>query len=351
MSKMPDNEAISPAQFDESMVGNPEAFFSAFEDKVHSSLRVMIPVMVLAYERKTHNLWVQPLIALTDSVGRPITSGALPCTAIRNYSGKYLIDVPIARGDTGWLIAADRDTSKVKEDYDANNAKLSPRESGNGNSHQYEYGFFIPDKWFGTSGKDANKNTINLTDDDIAENRMVIQSGDATQRISIGQTDIKVYATDTTVNVENNATVNVGDTANVSVGDTANVSVGDTANVSCPTCNVKSDRLKIEKNGDDTDTARVVIDGKLYVSHTIYGGVDVVCGITEDAASTKNALSMKSHTHGYRTKEGGNPITTSSAYCHNSTNTNYRKYTLGMETCHDAGLVEASEVEKYGFNQ
>lgn len=368
MSKMPNNEAISPARHDESIDNNPEAFFNALEYRIHSSLRVMIPAIVLAYQRKTHELWVQPLVAMTDTAGRAITSGALPCTAIRHYAGKYLLDMPISRGDTGWLIAADRDTSKIKEDYDANNTKLSPREFENGNTHQYEYGFFIPDKWFRTSGMDANKNTINLTDEDIEEDRMVIQSGDATQRISIGQTDIKVYATDTIVNIEKTATVNVGETANVNVGETANVNIGKTANIdvgeiatvnvgekatiTCPVSDIHSDRITIDKN--TADKARVSIKGKLYVSDTVYAGNDVVTCIDETEEYTKDAMSLNAHIHAFAVSSSGNTDYGSSGPYSFEMGVSQKHTAYGQKVAKMTALHVGSpsgRVQKNGFNK
>jgi len=83
--------------------------------------------------------------------------------------GGYLIDCPISEGDTGWIIAGDRQNRDIRE----KNANIDPQENEGPQDlssygiGKFEFGLFIPDNWTSDSpAKDGNFTIRNLKKDD-----------------------------------------------------------------------------------------------------------------------------------------------------------------------------------------
>jgi hypothetical protein len=94
-------------------------------------------------------------------------------------AGGFLIDFPIKKGDTGWLFAVDRDCYQVKQ-------LSKPSLPSNSQVNCYKTGFWIPDQW----GSEEKLGVENVDD-----GRLIIMSKDGSQKISIGNEDIKIYGT------------------------------------------------------------------------------------------------------------------------------------------------------------
>lgn len=127
------------------------------------------------YDRDKHLAIVQPMVKRVGIQGHSVDPPKVVCTVRRLSACGYLIDMPIKVGDTGWIIAADCDTEEAKKSTEI---ELPPSMIKN----QYSFGFFIPDA-FGERP---------LNDDDKSDNRLVISTDDGRQRISIGQSDIRI---------------------------------------------------------------------------------------------------------------------------------------------------------------
>lgn len=175
-----------------------EAFYDSFGESVSRGVVVMRPATVVKYDRNTHNVAVQPLVALADG-DRFVKDGVVTCTVWRPYSGHYLIDMPLDVGDTGWVIAADVDTDNVKRNC-VNDTEgdvpgvWSPKTRW---THRLQHGFFIPDRW-GERYKTDDRHVTYFDDGELDKGRLVIQSSDGKQRISVGTVggtfDIRVDA-------------------------------------------------------------------------------------------------------------------------------------------------------------
>ena len=93
---------------------------------------------------------VKPLTKLVDVYGNEKVCREILVTIRTENHGGFFVSHPIMPGDTGWIIAADRDTTLVKQ-Y---NSQSIPSENDgpqppnkNKNLHQHSFGFFIPDRW------------------------------------------------------------------------------------------------------------------------------------------------------------------------------------------------------------
>lgn len=139
-----------------------------------------MPAVVVSYDRAKHEAVVQPAVNMVVSGGGQIERAPVAVTVWRFMCGGFLVDLPINAGDTGWLVAADRDTSNVKASQGV--AKPNTYET-----HKYSAGFFIPDK-FGS---------ISLAGEDAGN--MVFQNAAGTEKISIGASSTKITSAALTI--------------------------------------------------------------------------------------------------------------------------------------------------------
>ena len=138
-----------------------------------------LPAVVVSYDRTKHEAVVQPAVNIILSGGEQLERVPVAVTVWRFMCGGFLIDLPISTGDTGWLVAADRDTSNVK----ASKAVAKPNTY---ETHKYTAGFFIPDK-FGS---------LSLAGE---EGRMVFMNAAGPGKISTGARDTKVATAGLTI--------------------------------------------------------------------------------------------------------------------------------------------------------
>ena len=240
-----------------------------FYHKLLIELQVMIPAAIVSYDRATHVAIVQPLNNRVDIQGRELQRAQMKVTVMRHYAGKYLIDFPLEVGDTGWVIACDRDSSAIKQyNPDVNGVMKGVNIPITGELHQYHFGYFIPDRWGSVYNTDSEHNA-KLSKGEIDEKRLVIQSADGSQRISIGQCDIKVYSTNTTINTTSDCIINADAAVTVNAG--AEVSVTSGADVSV---NAENVRVTAKAVNLETDSLEVTggIASKASASGTLSAG-------------------------------------------------------------------------------
>ena len=139
-----------------------------------------MPAIVVSYDRSTHEAIVKPAINMLLTTGKQVERAEVPVSVWRYMLGGYLIDLPLSAGDTGWIIAADRDTSNFK----ASSAAAPPNTF---ETHKYTAGFFLPDS-FGTFELDGKD-----------DGRMVIQNKAGTEKISIGESNTEITSASLTI--------------------------------------------------------------------------------------------------------------------------------------------------------
>lgn len=166
-----------------------------------------LPAIVKSFDRVNNVAVVQPLIRWIDVNGGQHSRH--PLTSINVLSlggGGFNISFPLAEGDLGWIIAADRDISIFKQSLQESNPNT-------GRFHKFEDAWFVPDVF--------RKYTINAEDSAA----MVIQSLDSATRISISEGQIKITAP-TTVIVDTPEAVFTGNVTveqNVQINQTLDV--------------------------------------------------------------------------------------------------------------------------------
>ena len=118
-----------------------------------------IPAIVRSYNRKTGIATVQPIVTYvvdTKEGEKLIPRGTYDVSVIRFAHGGFVIDAPLFAGDTGWLIAADRNAKDAKEAnskiLNADQDEENPSNEGfkrptDDSLRSFSWGFFIPDTW------------------------------------------------------------------------------------------------------------------------------------------------------------------------------------------------------------
>ena len=188
---------------------NTVEFYENLIDRAVERIGVSLPCRIEKYDRAKHLADLRVMINWELLDGQIIEGCTIYDVTIRRmYAGGFIIDFPIQVGDTGWLIATDRDLDTVK-------ANRIPSLPSSPFRNTYASGFWIPDLW----GSEDDLNNANpeemripLKIDSSDEGRLVIQNAKGTQKISVGQDDIKVFATTATVTAES---VNINGPTNI----------------------------------------------------------------------------------------------------------------------------------------
>ena len=188
-----------------------------------------IPAIVRSYNRKTGIATVQPIVTYvvdTKEGEKLIPRGTYDVSVIRFAHGGFVIDAPLFAGDTGWLIAADRNAKDAKE---ANSKILNADQDDENPSNEgfkrptddslrsFSWGFFIPDTWGDTELtkndglviKDVDeKNVIALNDGAIeikrGDNIISISDNGITMKERSGNNKVIVSKSGITASIGNN---------------------------------------------------------------------------------------------------------------------------------------------------
>lgn len=139
------------------------AAISAFKEGLFKGFEVCIPACIYSYDPTTHRASVLPLVKGGFFDGKKWTYEAR--NIIKDVSvwqlncGGINIEFPLYVGDTGWLIASDRNTEYLKQDGALTASTLEgdrnlnfleteyPQEPANHGMHLLTNGFFLPDNW------------------------------------------------------------------------------------------------------------------------------------------------------------------------------------------------------------
>lgn len=176
---------INADPIDFAILGDALACWKALERYRDINLECCIPAIVVddtldesINARNTHVVKVQPLVNMVSSTGETLQRPVIDATMLRLVSGRYCVDFPINKGDTGWLIASDRDTFTQKSansniDTSKNKGAINPNTY---ELHKYRHGFFIPDSWAKLNLKDFSGSLIigDIGDDGIPDNYITV---------------------------------------------------------------------------------------------------------------------------------------------------------------------------------
>lgn len=150
-------------------VGNSEtlsAVLSTFGETLFKRLECCTPAIVEEYYPDMGMARVRPLVMQVMASGQATPCMPLTVSVMQHQAGNFLMHCPLTPGDTGWLIAADKDTSAVRQrnsciagegageiGFQDSNGRIlvnaGPQRPNTFARHQYSQGFFIPDRWGG----------------------------------------------------------------------------------------------------------------------------------------------------------------------------------------------------------
>jgi hypothetical protein len=133
---------------DAELYGNPSAIFKRIQFCHDLNFECAIPAMIKAVYAD-HTADALPLMNIMSSTAE-INRAVIRVTTLWNFHGGFEVWQPLNIGDTGWLIAADRNTDLIKQYNcgDDETKNMGPQNANNDkNLHKYRWGFFIPDRW------------------------------------------------------------------------------------------------------------------------------------------------------------------------------------------------------------
>lgn len=108
-------------------------------DKISMGIQKIIPGIVQSYDAATNRAVVKPAITGVASQGQKVPHEALiDIPVMKLTGGGTMLAFPIKKGDTGWLVACDRNISIFKQNLE----ESAPNDY---RKHKYEDSFFIPD--------------------------------------------------------------------------------------------------------------------------------------------------------------------------------------------------------------
>lgn len=170
-------------------------------DKMSMNIQKVIPGIVQSYDSIKNRAVVKPAITGIASLGQKVPKDELLDIPVLNLSGGGItLSFPIKPGDTGWLIACDRNISIFKQNLE----ESAPNDI---RKHKFEDSFFIPDKI----------NNIGVSN----PNAFIISDG--TTSISLSTGAVGITATETTVT--GTLTVTTGATGTFRSSDNKTITV------------------------------------------------------------------------------------------------------------------------------
>ncbi|MFY4822011.1 Gp138 family membrane-puncturing spike protein [Aliarcobacter butzleri] len=183
------------------LTSNLRLFFESF---IKENLDDMLPCKVVAHNRDTNRVDIQPLIMLKATDGTKINRQIIKNIQVFRFGGGgFFISVPIKIGDYGWIKANDRDISLMLQSGGSADIPNTKR------LHSFNDGLFFPDtlKDWVINGKNANALVISSMDGSTC---IAVDNG----RVEIDTQDLIINAT----NIQFNSSTfkhnnkNVGDT-------------------------------------------------------------------------------------------------------------------------------------------
>lgn len=162
MSEVHDIPGFNPAD-----IGNLDGLLNYFEDQLNMNLECCLPAIVESYDRSTNSAVVQPAISAVASSGQKIPRDRLFSIPVLTLSGGgFFISFPVRKGDTGWLVASDRDISIFKQNLE----ETAPNTY---HKHKFVDSVFIPDKIKKFTITEADKDGLVISNLD-GDNKIVL---------------------------------------------------------------------------------------------------------------------------------------------------------------------------------
>lgn len=155
---------------------NKSSFSGILEEVLKNyslNLENVLPAVVVSHDRATNTVVVTPAINMIGTDGEPIQRANLTLPVHVFGGGGIVISAPLQSGDTGWIIASDRDITLFKQSLKVSNPNTY-------RTHKFAFGFFVPDKIKGF--------TVQSGDDSA----FLIQTLDGSTRIALSDGLVKI---------------------------------------------------------------------------------------------------------------------------------------------------------------
>lgn len=152
-----------------------------------SKFQTCIPAIVKEVVGR-ETVTVSPAVLQSDINNDPIPWADITTTVLTPYGAGCFISFPLAVGDTGWLVAADLDTSNFKQ-------AMSPKQQSSFVRHQYQYGFFVPDAIHGFNVSHSDDGALVLGSSD-GQTKIVLKQGEITVQSA---SNLKINAENVTI--------------------------------------------------------------------------------------------------------------------------------------------------------
>ena len=170
----------------------PLSFSAAIEhlcEHIRQGIESCIPAQFVEYDDRDKGLAVvSPLVKFPYVSGNKTVWKERPqftVRVLRVKSGGFWFVMPLKKGDTGWIIAADRDTSfaisrnaNVDESKNTKENGGGPQEYSNFNKLKYSFGFFLPDGYCNLHANEGHEDSsfwTNLKNDGSGESKSWIE--------------------------------------------------------------------------------------------------------------------------------------------------------------------------------
>ena len=154
---------------------------NVLQDKILMNMEKVLPGIVQSYDRNTNRATIQPAITGIASQGQKIAREPLINIPVFSMAGGGIVlSFPLKQGDTGWLIAADRNIAIFKQNLE----ESAPNDY---RKHTFQDSFFLPDKI----------NDLSISNED--DGAVVIQTTDGSAKFTLGASGINITG-NTTIN-------------------------------------------------------------------------------------------------------------------------------------------------------
>ena len=176
-------------------LNNENALIETMLSDFAQRFQTCIPAIVKEVKSRD-TVIVSPAVLQSDSKGNPVEWANITTTVLTPFSGGIFLSMPLAVGDTGWLVGADLDTSLFKQEK-------KPAQQNAYSRHLYQYGFFVPDAINGYTVSEDDDGAVVLTTTD-GKTKIALKD----KEISIVSDDkLKINAKSITIDSSNNNVV------------------------------------------------------------------------------------------------------------------------------------------------
>jgi hypothetical protein len=197
----------------------------------------VLPAIVQKYDRKNNLVYLQGAINHTTINGDIIERVLIKVPCFNPCGSGVGINFPLSKGDTGWIVASDRDTSLFMQEL-----KKSPANTSI--FHKFEFGFFLPDKIKGFNINSADEGALVIQTLD-GTTKVSVKGGQITitssENVNINAVNVNLSASNTTLTTETvfngNITVNgsITSTGDMQAGGISLINHTHTGNLGAPT--------------------------------------------------------------------------------------------------------------------